>query len=986
MVVVGADFRCRFGQVQGCPFAVANGRWPAVVAGVPIWREHMRKLMARSLLATALAMALGACGGGGGGGLTRSEPPPTSPPPSSPPPPPPPSSPPVSPPTSPPPPQPAFDAHLALTNTLAAHNAGYDGSGYRIGVVDTGVNRNHPALSGRVVSNLIYVDPAQNNVKVDDVDGHGTTVAQLAAGKAVGAWPGGIAPGAQIVSARIINDTAPDDDGSGNGNQTSGALGLASIHQDLINAGVKVMNNSWGGIYWTDPSATSAIADEYRPFVVGNGGLVVFAAGNESKPTPSDVASLPSQPGPGGSRPAADLERGWLVVAAVDASTGSTLESYSNACGAAMRYCLVAPGTEVFVDPKATTATANPGYYYGSGTSFAAPLVSGAATLVWQAFPYFSNDLVRQTLLGTATDLGAPGVDATFGYGLLNVGKAVRGPARFDWGDVSVSFAGTSTWANDIAGSGGLIKQGSGTLTLSGTQNSYSGATQVQAGTLSAASLGGSDVTVSNGATFIGTGPLRGNVANAGTFQVGAATLSLTGNYVQASTGRLALLVGDKLSVTGTATLQGGSLYVLGKRDYVANNTAYKVLDTSGGLSGTFGSVTTPSNVFLTSSLSYDGTSASITVQALSVTAAAATFGTATAATLASATRVDAAFSQLNTQLRRDPTTVDASLLKAAGAVQQAPTAAAASATLRSLSGEAHAAATAMTFDSIDLQRRALSGRFDSLLARPRAVGAWSQRLGDSGQGSFAGGQDQLDGWMMGQDLRLGEHAVAGFAFGETRVSGGSDGGLDRSRDRQVQGQAYLGAVGGDAYALAQLGTGQYRRQLDRGLLLGDAVADASSRYAGRFLSGSVELGYRFGHGKAWLTPYAGADYSRIDSDGFREQGGDGFGLMAGAVSSSRSQVLAGLRAGYRWQGWALQGYGEWQQTLAAQGLQRQASFVGVDAWAPLLDLQPARSGGLFGLSLDRRWNASALGLGYDQRFGPRGDAHALSLRYRVGF
>nr|WP_244292426.1 S8 family serine peptidase [Xanthomonas hyacinthi] len=44
---------------------------------------------------------------------------------------------------------------------------------------------------------------------MDDVDGHGTTVAQLAAGKAVGAWPGGIAPGAQIVSARIIGDPRP---------------------------------------------------------------------------------------------------------------------------------------------------------------------------------------------------------------------------------------------------------------------------------------------------------------------------------------------------------------------------------------------------------------------------------------------------------------------------------------------------------------------------------------------------------------------------------------------------------------------------------------------------------------------------------------------------------------------------------------------------------------------------------------------------------
>ncbi len=871
-----------------------------------------------------------------------------------------------------------------LTNALAAQTAGYDGSGYRIGVVDTGVNRNHPALAGRVVSNLVYVDPAKNNVNVDDVVGHGTSVSQLAAGKPVGAWPGGIAPGAQIVSARIISDTEPKDDGSGSGNQVSGGLGLSGVHQDLINAGVRVMNNSWGGVYWSDPNATNAIANDYRPFVHSNGGLVVFAAGNDSKATPSDIASLPSQPGPGGTLPAADLERGWLVVAAVDSTTGTQLASYSNACGAAMRYCLVAPGTEVFVDPKATTSTANPSYYYASGTSFAAPLVSGAATLVWQAFPYFSNDLVRQTLLGTATDLGAPGVDPTFGYGLLNIGKAVKGPARFDWGDVTVAFDGRSTWANDIAGSGGLIKQGSGTLTLSSAQNSYSGDTQVQGGTLSAASLGNSNVAISNGATFIGTGPLGGNVLNAGTFQVGAAALSLSGSYVQASNGRLALLVGDKLSVGGTATLQGGALYVLGKHDYVVNNTAYKVLEASGGLTGTFASVTSPSNVFVTASLSYDATSASITLQSLSVTAAAAGFGISNAATLASASRVDAAFARLDAQLQHAPATVDGALLKAAGAVQQSPTAAAATATLRSLSGEAHAAAGAMTFDTMGLQRRALSSRFDLLVERPRAVGAWSQQLGETGQGSFAGSQFQFDGWLMGQDMRLGEHTVAGVAFGESHAN--DAGSLDRSRNRQVQGQAYFGATSGKAYALAQLGSGQYRRQLDRSLLLGDSVADASSRYSGRFLSTSVEIGYRMGRGPTWLTPYAGADYSRIDSDGFREQGGDGFGLMADAASSSRSQALAGLRTGVGGHGWSLQGYAEWQQTLAAQGLDRQARFVGLDAWAPLVDLQPARAGGLFGASLQTHWNTTVLGLGYDQRFGPRGDDRVFSLRYRLGF
>ncbi|MER8170541.1 S8 family serine peptidase, partial [Acinetobacter baumannii] len=79
-----------------------------------------------------------------------------------------------------PPPQPSIDAHLSIVQAGPAQSAGWTGSGVRIGVVDSGVNREHPALNGRVLANYTYVDPRVNNVNVDDVVGHGTVVAQLA--------------------------------------------------------------------------------------------------------------------------------------------------------------------------------------------------------------------------------------------------------------------------------------------------------------------------------------------------------------------------------------------------------------------------------------------------------------------------------------------------------------------------------------------------------------------------------------------------------------------------------------------------------------------------------------------------------------------------------------------------------------------------------------------------------------------------------------
>lgn len=944
-------------------------------------------VFSRNVLAGALAVALSACGGGSGNSKGDLPVAPVVPP----------ITPPVVvvPPVTPPPvkpTQPAIDAHLAIINGKDRQDL--TGAGIRIGVVDSGVNRAHPTLAGRVVASHNYVDPRANNLAVDDVVGHGTTVASLAAGAAYGDWPGGVAPGAQIVSARIIADKAPVDDGTGNGNQVDGALGLATVHQDLIADGVKIMNNSWGGLYWTNPAATAAIAAEYRPFITTNNGLVVFATGNESKADPSNMAALPSQAGPNNTRPAADLERGWLAVTAVNSNQPDTLASYANACGVAADYCLAAPGEAVFVDPASTTGS-TPSYLWGGGTSYAAPLVSGTAALVWQKYPYFSNDQVRQTLLGTATDLGAAGVDSVFGYGLLNVGKAINGPGRFDWGTMVVDLPGSSnfsTWSNNIGGAGGLDKSGAGTLILGG-KNTYTGGTIVRSGALSladGASLG-SDVQVlqAGGLQFrAGTTGVTGNVVNRGTlylFEAGV-TAVIQGNYTQEATSVFSTALGAQaLKVTGTAQLNGGTVRIdRTVEGYVPQTGVRQELITAAqGLTGTFDRYTALGNVvLLDATFTYDHYSAGLNINRVSVSGAAASAGLG-AISAASALRVEQAFDLLDTGT--GPGTPG--FADAAGELQRVQGAAGLEASLESLSGKAHSLANGMTFDNLDMNRRALSTRFDAVSAAPRLRGAWQSALGEAGQGSFAGSGFQTQGWMMGQDMALGSNGVMGFAFGETRSNSSREWGGDSGRDRQSQAQLYAGWNSGAAYTLAQLGAGQFTREIDRQLLLGAGQYGVNARYGGNFSTASVESGYRFGGAGASLTPYLGADYARLDSDSFSEDGGFGFGLRADSRASSRSQALAGLRAETRLRGWSLRGYAEWQQTLSSDGLAFDASFVGVDAWAPVAGLQPARSGGLFGLSV-QSWltRNSQLSFGYDQRFGPRGDLSQVALRYSAAF
>src|SRR5690606_7891879 len=249
----------------------------------------------------------------------------------------------------------------------------------------------------------------------------------------------------------------------------------------------------------------------------------------------------------------AALEKGWLAVAALDPDNPTRLTDYSQECGSAMNYCLAAPGDVVFIDPDATSQ-ANSGLYVGGGTSFAAPLVSGAAAVVWAAFPYFSNDLVRQSILGGARDLGAPGVDPVFGWGLLDVTKAANGPSVFGWGNVSVSFTGSSVWRNAISGSGGLTKSGSGTLTLT-ERSTYTGETRLLQGGLYL--RGGSavaDLFVSQGAT-LWLGGMAPAVDNKGRLLASASGNVGAETFVQSATGALGVWLGTPLRVTGQASL-----------------------------------------------------------------------------------------------------------------------------------------------------------------------------------------------------------------------------------------------------------------------------------------------------------------------------------------------------------------------------------------------------------------------------------------------
>ncbi|MDA9639696.1 S8 family serine peptidase [SAR116 cluster bacterium] len=126
----------------------------------------------------------------------------------------------------------------------------------------------------------------------------------------------------------------------------------------------------------------------------------------------------------------------WLAVVAVNRE--NIIAYFSNGCGEAKDYCLAAPGVKVAstvhsrenrrIKRYKIPSAGGPDFAYDaySGTSMAAPVVSGAAAVVKSASPTLTARQVVDILLRTATDLGKPGIDNVYGRGLLNLEKALN--------------------------------------------------------------------------------------------------------------------------------------------------------------------------------------------------------------------------------------------------------------------------------------------------------------------------------------------------------------------------------------------------------------------------------------------------------------------------------------------------------------------------------------------------------------------------------
>jgi len=296
------------------------------------------------------------------------------------------------------------EPNIELVNAPAMWAMGYTGQGIVIASLDTGVEATHPdlAASYRGGTNSWY-DPYGQNATPFDSYGHGTLVMGIMVGGGDPAAPGliGMAPGAKWISAKIFDNS---------GNSTDTAVHQAfqwvmNPNNNPANTGAPdVVNNSWGGsgcVLTFQLDVTALRAADILP---------VFSAGNYG-PNPGTDSFPANNPGA-------------FAVGAIN--NLNNIASFSsrgpNSCNATTFPQLVAPGVNIETSYRG-------GVYDNllSGTSFAAPHVSGALALLLSAMPYLTPDQQEQALIHGAAPLGTTPPNNTFGNGRLDV------LASFNW-------------------------------------------------------------------------------------------------------------------------------------------------------------------------------------------------------------------------------------------------------------------------------------------------------------------------------------------------------------------------------------------------------------------------------------------------------------------------------------------------------------------------------------------------------------------------
>ncbi len=277
------------------------------------------------------------------------------------------------------------------------HNQSINGIGVKIAVLDTGIDYNHPDLAGNYKGGYNFVnnnpDPWDDNCLSLYRTCHGTHVSGIIAAEHNGIGVVGVAPGADIYAVKVLD---------------GGGFGTASLVVSGIewakNNGMNIISMSLGSTE-NNTAVLDAVNAAYN-----SGVLLVAAGGNTGGGPVLYPAAYDSV----------------IAVTAIDQNGQRASFSPID-----QKIEVAAPGVRI-------NSTVQGGYGFLSGTSMAAPHVTGVAALIFSTnFTDVNGDGkrdnkdVREIIRNTAFDAGIPGKDNTYGYGMVDASKALLGISAY---------------------------------------------------------------------------------------------------------------------------------------------------------------------------------------------------------------------------------------------------------------------------------------------------------------------------------------------------------------------------------------------------------------------------------------------------------------------------------------------------------------------------------------------------------------------------
>ncbi|MNQ31108.1 Extracellular serine protease precursor [compost metagenome] len=603
------------------------------------------------------------------------------------------------------------------------------------------------------------------------------------------------------------------------------------------------------------------------------------------------------------------------------------------------------------------------------------------------------------TVAGKAK-LDLNGFDATIGS-LAGAGDVAVGTGTLTTGgnDRSTQFAGR------FSGSGGLVKAGAGSFELTGDSGGFTGKTSVAQGMLSVNGTLGGTMAVLSGGRLQGTGTVGSTtVATGGVVAPGNSigTLHVAGNarFAPGATFEAELsgtdAQADRLDVSGRATLEGGTVRVLG--GYVLG-ARYTLLNAEGGVSGTFADFSVAKDyLFLSPKLGYTATQVYTEAMRNSVSFAS----------------VAQSGNQRAMGVNLDGAAAWSPALAAALQLESVP---AARTAFDSLSGEVHASAkTALIEDSRFVREAAMErlrasagtagastapvkvndGAGQSHMTAPTTGETvfWSQALHSTGRArgdSNAARLDRsVDGLLMGGDTRVGDNVRLGVTGGYSRskvdVDARSSSGDATSYHLGLYGGTTLGPWAlraGAAYARHDVDTTRQARVAG----LADSLKsnhDASTTQV------FGEVGYSLAAGDVALEPFANLAHVTLHTDAFSERG-TWAALQARSGSANVGLSTLGLRASTAVRlgnvDATLKGMVGWRRAYGDLTPFTSVALPGATGFSDIAGVAVAKNAAVLQLGLDFAFSPRAtFGVSYGGQFGGKARDQSVKANLNVSF